>query len=69
MGANETGQIYVGQTGGLMISTRTQHRIKFMTYADQTGVGTVQISIQILKSGTRDVQILAPLKVFDSFNF
>ena len=41
--------------------TRTPHPLKFMTYSDQPSV-TVPTSMQILGTGTRDVQILTPLK-------
>ena len=59
---NETGQLYVGQQTGLMMMTRTAHPLKFLTYSDQTGVGTIPTSVQILATGSRDVQIISPLR-------
>ena len=65
---SETGQLFVGQTSGLNVRTNTQHPITFRTFADQTGVGTIPNSMQILASGTRDVQILAPLRCFGALS-
>ena len=48
--------------------TRTAHPLKFKTYADESGV-TVPNSMQILGTGTRDVQILAPLKCYENTTF
>ncbi len=59
---NETGQLFVGQQSGLVMMTRTAHPLKFGTYADQTAVGSAQPSMQILGTGSRDIQILTPLK-------
>ena len=49
---NETGQIYVGQSGGMNIITRSNHPISFKTYSDEP-LATVSNSMQILGSGTR----------------
>ena len=62
---NETGQLWVGQQNGLTMMTRTAHPLNFKTYADEAGV-TVPSSMQILGTGTREVQILAPLKCLSS---
>ena len=50
-----------GQTGGLQLTTNTAHPIKLRTYTNEYA-GT-PASLQILGSGTRDVEILAPLRV------
>ena len=59
---NETGQMFVGQQTGLVMMTRTAHALRFKTYSDEPLV-TVPYSMQILGTGTRDVEILAPLKI------
>ena len=59
---NETGQLFVGQQQGLVMMTRTAHALRFKTYSDEVGV-TVPNSMQILGTGTRYVEILAPLNI------
>ena len=59
---NETAQIFVGQNGGMFLHTKSSHPISFQTYSDQP-LTTVTPSMKILGSGTRDVEILAPLIV------
>ena len=65
---SETGQLCVGQATGLTMMTRTQHPISFKTFSDQTGVGVIPNSMQILGSGTRDVQVLAPFRCLGSLS-
>jgi hypothetical protein len=61
---NEVGQIFCGQTGGLHLRTNTAHPIKFTTYNNAaTQLVSILPSMQILANSTRDVEILAPLKV------
>ena len=57
---DETGQLFVGQQQGLVMMTRTAHALRFKTYSDEVNA-TVPFSMQILGTGTRDVEILAPL--------
>ena len=59
---NETAQIFVGQNVGMFLHTRTNHPITFQTYSDQPAT-TVIPSMKILSTGTRDVEINAPLIV------
>jgi hypothetical protein len=59
---NETAQIFVGQNVGMFLHTKSSHPISFQTYSDQP-LTTVTPSMKILGSGTRDVEILAPLKI------
>ena len=59
---NETAQIFVGQNVGMFLHTRTNHPITFQTYSDQPAT-TVTPSMKILSTGTRDVEINAPLIV------
>ena len=59
---NETGQLFVGQQLGLVMMTRTAHALRFKTYSDELNA-TPPFSMQILGTGTRDVEILAPLTV------
>ena len=60
----EVGQIFCGQSFGLNLRTNTAHPIRFTTYNDEV-VG-VPASMQILGTGTRAVEILAPLNVKSS---
>ena len=59
---------FSGQAGGLQLRTNTAHPIKFTTYNDGPGSQFVAIpaSMQILANASRDVEILAPLKVNSS---
>jgi hypothetical protein len=62
--ANEKAQLFCGQASGLNVCTNTAHPIAFRTYIDQPGSTTLtNTSMQILGTGTRDVEILAPLKI------
>ena len=62
--ADEKAQLFCGQASGLNVCTNTAHPIAFRTYIDQTGSTTLtNTSMQILGTGTRDVEILAPLKI------
>ena len=58
---SEVGQIFCGQSAGLNLLTNTAHPIKFTTYNGE--VAGVSASMQILGTGTRAVEILAPLTV------
>ena len=55
----ETGQIYCGQSGGLNVTTNTAHPRRFS--ANRFAPGATN-SIEILGTGTCDVEINAPLK-------
>jgi hypothetical protein len=57
---NESGQIFVGQLGGINLRTNTAHPIQFATYTNEAGATT---SMKILANATRDVEILAPLNI------
>jgi hypothetical protein len=61
---SEVGQIFCGQSAGLNLLTTTSHPIKFTTYNGE--VAGVPASMQILGSGTRAVEILAPLNIKSS---
>ena len=59
--ASEVGRIFCGQSAGLNLCTNTTHPIKFTTYTNDVSVAPA--SMQILGTGTRDVEIIAPLKI------
>jgi hypothetical protein len=62
--AREIGQIFCGGAEGLNLRTNTAHPIRFTTYNDAgTQLIPITPSMQILANATRDVEILAPLKV------
>jgi hypothetical protein len=56
-------QILSGGNTGLNICTQTAHPTKLRTYTDEAGALT---SMPILANATRDVEILAPLKIKSS---
>ena len=56
--SNEEGQIWIGRGYGFNIRTNTESPISF-----QTGGYTTPISMSILGSGNRDVEIYTPLKI------
>jgi hypothetical protein len=60
---NEKAQIFTGNGYGLNLTTLTNHNIAFKTFTDEVGATN---SMQILGTGTRDVEILAPLKIKSS---
>jgi hypothetical protein len=57
---DEKAQLFCGQSSGLNVCTNSAHPLSFRTYIDQPGSTT---SMQILGTGTRDVEILAPFKI------
>ena len=58
---------FSGQAAGLNLTTNTAHPIKFTTYTNEF-IG-VPASMQILGTGTRDVEISAPLTVSGTSTF
>jgi hypothetical protein len=58
---SEVGRIFCGNSVGLNLCTHTTHPIKFTTYAND--VSGAPVSMEILGTGTRDVEISAPLKI------
>jgi hypothetical protein len=58
---NESGQIFVGQLGGLNLRTNTAHPIQSTTYTGEEGGAPT--SMKILANATRDVEILSPLNI------
>ncbi len=63
---SEVGVIFCGQSAGLNLCTNTAHPIKLSTYISE---GSVPASMQILATGIRDVEILAPLTVAQTSTF
>ncbi len=63
---SEAGQILCGQSSGVTLCTNTAHPIRLTTYYGESVVGGVFESMQILATGTRDVEIFAPLKIKSS---
>jgi hypothetical protein len=58
---SEVGRIFCGNSAGLNLCTHTTHPIKFTTYANDASGAPV--SMEILGTGNRDVEISAPLKI------
>ncbi len=61
----EKAQFVTGNGAGLNFVTLTPHDIVFGTYSDEAGATR---SMRILGTGTREVQILAPLQCSGSLS-